>query len=102
MRLITRKRLRDHAGRFPGTRASLARWEGIASAARWSTPNDVRQTFGDVDAVTVASGNTVYVFNIQGNEHRLVAAIHFNRSTVYLLRLFSHAEYDRRRWIREL
>lgn len=105
MRLVTRKRLRAYARKRPRTRASLARWEGVVSAARWTTPAEVQQTFGDVDRVTVHShrhrGNTVYVFRIQGNAHRLLTALHFRRQIVYVLRLLTHAEYDRRPWIRE-
>ena len=102
MRLITRKRLRDYGKQHPDAAASLRRWERIVLAARWPTPDAARATFGGLDAVHAASGNLVYVFNIQGNAHRLVAAIHFNRGIVYVLRLMTHAEYDKRSWIREL
>jgi hypothetical protein len=52
--------------------------------------------------VTVASGRTLYVFNIQRNRHRLIAAIHFNTQTVYVLQIMTHREYDRSRWEDEL
>jgi mRNA interferase HigB len=44
----------------------------------------------------------VYVFNIERNRHRLIAAIHFNTETVYVLRIMTHKEYDRDRWKDEL
>jgi mRNA interferase HigB len=50
------------------------------------------------DAVTVASGRTVVVFNIRGNRYRLVTAIHYNRQLVYTLRFMTHAEYSKNRW----
>jgi mRNA interferase HigB len=48
--------------------------------------------------VTVSSGRSVTVFNIRGNDYRLVAAIHYNTQRVYALRVLTHAEYDRDRW----
>jgi mRNA interferase HigB len=62
----------------------------------------VKRTFRDVDPVQVRSGNTAYVFNIHGNSHRLVGAIHFNTQVVYVLRLMTHKEYDEGRWKDEL
>jgi mRNA interferase HigB len=101
-RIITQKRLRDYAAQHPTAKASLLHWEKVALAASWSHPADLKQTFNDVDAVKVASGNTVYVFNIARNAHRLVAAIHFNTGMVFVLRLMPHREYDQGHWKAEL
>lgn len=101
-RIITQKRLRQYAKAYPQARTSLEHWERVVLAAEWRNPADVKATFNDVDPVTVGSGNTVYVFNIQRNEHRLVAAIHFNTGQVYVLRLMTHKAYDRSPWKDEL
>jgi mRNA interferase HigB len=101
-RIISRKRLRDYALQYPQAKPSLEHWERVTLAARWETPLDVRRTFNDADAVKVRSGNTVDVFNIQRNEHRLIAAIHFNTHVVYVLRLMAHKDYDKGHWKDEL
>jgi mRNA interferase HigB len=36
--------------------------------------------------------------NIGGNKYRLIAAIHYNRQRVYVLRLLTHAEYGKNLW----
>lgn len=74
----------------------------VVRGADWTNPAELRATFNDVDPVTVESGRTVYVFNIEHNRHRLVAAIHFNTRTVYILRTMTHQEYDRGHWKEEL
>lgn len=102
MRIITRKRLRAYAEQYPSASASLEHWEKITLAADWTHPADVKNTFRDADPVQVASGNTVYVFNIERNRHRLVAAIHFNTEIVYVLRIMTHQAYDRNQWKVEL
>jgi len=101
-RIISRERLLDFTAQYPRARASLEHWARVTLAARWETPADVKRTFNDVDSVKVQSGNTVYVFNIQRNEHRMIAAIHFNTQIVYVLPLLTHKEYDKGHWKVEL
>jgi mRNA interferase HigB len=60
---------------------------------------DVRATtFPDADAVRVASGRTVVLFNIAGSKLRLIAAIHYNRRLVFALTALTHAQYRQGRW----
>lgn len=53
--------------------------------------NELRMIFNSVDAV----GNDRYVFNIRGNRYRLIALIHFDVRTVYILFVGTHGEYDK-------
>lgn len=101
-RIITRKRLREYAERYPRAKTSLLHWEKTVLAAAWNAPSDLKQSFNDVDAVKVDSGNTVFVFNIERNAHRLIAAVHFNTGMVFVLRIMTHKEYDQGHWKEEL
>src|SRR5438552_10025729 len=98
MRIITRKRLREFARRYPDAAEALQKWERLFREAEWESLQDVRRVYPHADAVTVASGNTVTVFNVCGNKYRLIAAIHYNRQRVYVLRLLRHAEYSKDFW----
>jgi mRNA interferase HigB len=101
-RIVSPKRIRDYARRFPTSKPSLLRWLMTVQHSHWNSPAELKATFNDVDPVNVRSGRTVYVFDIEGNRHRLISAIHFNTQTVYVLRILTHAEYDRNRWKDEL
>ena len=98
MRIITRKRLREFAQRHPDAAEPLQQWYRLLREALWKSLQDVRRVYPHADAVTVASGNTVTVFNLCGNKYRLIAAIHYNRQRVYVLRLLRHAEYSKDLW----
>ncbi len=98
MRIITRKRLREFAERHADASEPLAKWHRLCREAKWESLQDVRRVYPHADTVTVASGNTVTVFNICGNKYRLIAAIHFNRQRIYVLRLLRHAEYSKDHW----
>lgn len=101
-RVVSPKRIKEYAARFPTAEPSLLHWLETVSLAAWKTPSELKASFNDVDKVTVKSGRTVYVFNIEHNRHRLISAIHFNTQTVYVLRIMTHNEYDRNRWKNEL
>ena len=98
MRVISRKRLREFWAEHPKAKTPLTQWYKLTEEASWRHFADARSTFGSVDSVTVRSGNAVYVFNIKGNDYRLIAAIHFNTGTVYVLAVLTHPEYDEEKW----
>jgi mRNA interferase HigB len=98
MRVITRKRLREFAQRYPDAAESLRKWEHVFREAEWESLQEVRRVYPHADAVTVTSGNTVTVFNVRGNKYRLITAIHYNWQRVYILRLLTHAEYSKGFW----
>src|ERR1700732_3585711 len=102
MRIITRKRLREFAQRHSETAEPLHKWEALVREAEWENLQDVRLIYPHADAVEVASGNTVTVFNICGNKYRLIAALHYNRQRVYVFRLLTHAEYSKDLWKKSL
>jgi len=78
--------------------ASLRTWAQQAKVAQWRTFADVRKTFPRADAVRVASGRQVVVFNIAHNRYRLIAAVHYNTQIVYTLMILTHNEYGRNAW----
>ena len=98
MRVVSPKRIKDYAARYPSAKPSLMRWLNAVRHAEWHNPAELKSAFNDVDPVTVASGRTVYIFNIERNRHRLIAAIHFNTQSVYVLQIMTHREYDRAQW----
>jgi mRNA interferase HigB len=63
---------------------------------------DLRRLFRSADQVRAGSDKLVVVFNICGNDYRLICAIHYNTGKVFLLRFLTHAEYDKDRWKAEL
>jgi mRNA interferase HigB len=84
-------------------RNPLRLWYDRVKSAAWKSPADVKKSFGaTVDFVKVQSGNTVGVFDIGGNKYRLVAAIHYDFERVFVLRVMTHRDYDRRPWKEEL
>jgi mRNA interferase HigB len=101
MRLITNKRLREYAAEYPTCLPSLEHWEEIMEANDFADIVAVRQKFPHADLAKVKSGRTVTIFNIK-NHFRLITSIHYNHKAIYILRLLTHAEYDKNFWKNEL
>src|SRR6516162_4602537 len=84
--------LADHAGHkgIKAARSQYGAWLDIVSRASWPQPEDVKASYPK--ASILKSGRVV--FNIKGNDYRLVAAVQY-RAGVLAIRFFgSHAEYD--------
>jgi mRNA interferase HigB len=102
MRIISRKALVQFWTKHAASKRPLIAWFAVVKAAEWRHFADTRKTYSSADLVKVPSGNLVTVFNVGGNDYRIIAAIHYNKGTVYILRVLTHAEYDRRDWVRNL
>jgi mRNA interferase HigB len=96
--VITRRRLREWGRQYPDAKPSLAAWHAVAKKARWDSIAEVRKDFPTADGAVVKSGRVATVFNIRGNNYRMIAAIHYNGKRVYLLRLLTHGDYGKDAW----
>lgn len=90
MRVITEEPLYNYIARFPDTKTALQAWLKTVKKAQWSNFADVKKDFNSVDNV----GNQHYVFNIRGNNHRLVVVIKFTIKWIYIRFIGTHSEYD--------
>ena len=91
MRVIARKTLRDFWERHTDAEQQLKAWFHETKVAEWKSFEDIKARYRSAD---VLSGNRV-VFNIKGNAYRLVVKVHYNRGTVFIRFVGTHAEYDR-------
>ena len=98
MRLIKRTTLREYARRFPKASAPLDDWARLTLSAAWKNLVDTRKTFPHADQVKVKCGRTATVFNVCGNDFRLITAIHYDRQKIFVLDFLTHAEYSRHLW----
>lgn len=93
MHIISRKKLREFASKFPDAAEALDRWYNVARRANWRNFADVRATFGSADQV----GHFV-VFNIGGNKYRLVVRIYDKDAVILIRHVLTHKEYDGGGW----
>ncbi|MGI0479430.1 type II toxin-antitoxin system HigB family toxin [Geminocystis sp. CENA526] len=93
MRIISRKILREFCQSHGDSCTALEQWYRIASKAQWQNLVEVQQTYKTAEAV----GNFT-VFNIKGNNYRLIADVIYLRQTIYIKYILTHAQYDKGGW----
>ena len=98
MKVIKPVTVRQWARKHPTAASSLAGWLALVRAAEFKDFAALRKVYRSADWVQVVSGRKVVVFNISGNNYRLIAAVHFNTQGVFTLRFMTHAEYSKNQW----
>ena len=91
MVIVAKKKINEYATQHAQATEALNEWYLKTKNADWSCLADVKNTFNSVDYV----GNDNYVFNIKGNQYRLIARIIFTVRTVFIRFIGTHAEYDK-------
>jgi mRNA interferase HigB len=90
MRIIAKKRLREFWEEYPDAQEPLLAWYREVQQEDWATPAKVKQKYGNA---SIVADNRV-VFNIKGNDYRLVVKINYAYRVVYIRFVGTHAEYD--------
>jgi mRNA interferase HigB len=93
MRVISRRTLREFIRQHPNAESSLEQWYRIVRRAGWNSLADVRRVFPHADHVGRRT-----VFNIAGNNYRLIARINYRGQKLYVLAVLTHGEYDKEQW----
>ncbi len=93
MHVISRKKLKEAAARHADLEGPLDAWFRLAERASRRKLADVQMTFASADAVGKWT-----VFNIKGNQFRLIAEINYAGGRIYIRHVLTHAEYDRGGW----
>ena len=91
MRVIAPATLRLFWIRHPNAEQPLRAWLDEARQARWKSPQDVKSRYASASFI----GRNRVVFNIKGNDYRLVVAVAYRFQAVYIKFVGSHADYDR-------
>ena len=90
MRVIAKKTLVAFYTRHADAKSALEEWHEKTAEAEWDSFNELKHTFPSADYI----GNKRFVFNIKGNDYRLVGIVLFRIKTVYVRFIGTHSEYD--------
>jgi mRNA interferase HigB len=97
MRVIARRTLRafvetreGHKDQ-PALKAALHAWFDEVKQARWASPADVKRLYA---TASIVSSDRI-VFNIKGNDYRLVVSVDFEKGIIWIKWIGTHRDYDR-------
>lgn len=96
MRIISRRTLREFVKSLaghkeqPAVKAALDAWFDEVSKANWTSAGDVKRLYASASIVSAER----IVFNIKGNDYRLVVAVDLEKTIVWIKWIGTHEAYD--------
>jgi mRNA interferase HigB len=91
MRIIARSTLRTFWDKNPDSEQPLKAWFSEASYASWQSPSDIKSLYRNASIVA----NNRVVFNIKGNDYRLIVHVRYDISIIFIRFIGTHKEYDK-------
>ena len=90
MRIVATSQLKKFWQKHPDSKQSFLCWIDEARQADWQTPADIKAQFRHASILK----SSRVVFNIKGNEYRLVVAVAYRFSALYIKFVGTHKQYD--------
>ena len=90
MKILGKNLLELFAKNHPTAWQPLEKWKKLTTKSTWYGLEDIRKTFKSADCV-----NRIYIFNIHGNDYRLLLHIIFTAQTVQIQDILTHTRYSK-------
>jgi mRNA interferase HigB len=90
MHLVSLPPLLSFVSKHPDARQVVLAWCEEVKRARWKQPADIKAQYASASILK----NRRVVFNLRGNDYRLIVAVAYNVGFVYVKFIGTHAQYD--------
>lgn len=91
MRIIAISTLRAFWIKHPEAQTPLQAWYALASRGDWKSPSDIKNAYRNASF----TANNRVVFNIKGNDYRLVVLVRYDKRLLFVKFVGTHAQYDK-------
>lgn len=91
MKIIDSEKLEQFIYKHADAARAIQKWIEVCEAADWKHHSDLKNDFLSADYV----GNNRYVFNIKGNNYRLVTVVTFFAGRMVIRFIGTHSDYDK-------
>jgi mRNA interferase HigB len=91
VRVFNRSTVRAFADAHADAEQALFAWFAEVSKASWKSPEDIKERYPSASIIN----RERVVFNIKGNNYRVIVAVKFQFHAVYIRFIGTHAEYDK-------
>lgn len=91
MKILVKRTIHYYIARYPHAEKALQFWVAEFSKLNFSNFNEIKATYGNA---SITANNRV-IFNIKGNDYRLIVSINFVQQACYVIWFGTHKEYDK-------
>lgn len=90
-RIVAKRTIREFWDKHQDSKEYLETWYETVKGAKWEKPSDIRNFYATISILK----NSRVVFNIKGNDYRLVAKINYRKQWLFIRFIGKHVEYDK-------
>ena len=91
LRVIAKKILREFWTKYTDCEQQLKSWYREAEKSEWRNTHEIKKVYPTASVL----GDNRVVFNIKGNNYRLIVRINFHYQMMWIRFVGTHKEYDR-------
>lgn len=91
MKVLVKKTILYYIRKYPVAETQLLVWFNEFSRLNFGNFNELKKVYGNASVVN----NNRVVFNIKGNDFRLVVSVNFIQEACYVIWFGTHKEYDK-------
>ena len=91
MKILVKKTILYYARKYPMAETQILVWFNEFSKLEFRNLNELKKIYGNASIVN----NNRVVFNIKGNDYRLVVSLNFIQAACYVIWFGTHKEYDK-------
>jgi mRNA interferase HigB len=91
MRIVAITTLQAFWDKHPDAKVPLQAWYALASRAGWRSPSEIKAAYRNASFIA----NERVVFNIKGNDYRLVVLVRYDKGLLFVKFVGTHAQYDK-------
>lgn len=94
MRIISETRLKKAYEKYSDAEAGIKAWKRIAKSQTWNSFADIKEN----SPFSPDKVKNFVVFNIGGNNYRLIVYIDYKKGIIFIREFLTHGEYDKDKW----
>ncbi len=91
MNIIVKRAILFYADKYPQVRTALLTWYAEFLKVEFRSFNELKEVYGNASIVTTRR----VIFNIKGNEYRLIVSVNFKQQAAYVIWFGTHKQYDK-------
>ena len=89
--VIVKRAVLFYCDKYPAAKVALLGWYKEFCDVNYKNFNELKQVYGKASLVA----NSRVIFNIKGNEFRLIVSVNFKQQAAYIIWFGTHQQYDR-------
>lgn len=91
MNVIVKRAVLFYTHKYPAAKIALLAWHKEFSNSNYKNYNELKQVYDNASIIS----NKRVIFNIKGNDYRLIVSVNFKQLAAYIIWFGTHKEYDK-------